>query len=330
MTYKEYVTEERIKFYLKDEQIYQYYFGDIELGKKYHSPIREKDPNPSLVFMVYDGKVFWKDFGATNVEFHDAIGFVKELKSFEEGEVLTRKETIDIIFEELVKKGNAPKRTKRLKEKPVLFYEVEYRELNDEELLFWNKLHLYRRDLDKFKVKAVQGLYMNCSFIRNSIPGDPMYVYLSPFRDSFKAYRPYAKEKTQKFKGVANGHIVEGWESLPKFGDICMINSSMKDTMVMTKAGYPGCNPTSENAMAIMLDKARELNARFKRVVIFFDNDKPGIEAARKLQIETGWDSICLPQTWAKDPSDLVMEDGNYFNLIRFVERSLKQNGGIF
>jgi len=59
MTYKEYVTEERIKFYLKDEQIYQYYFGDIELGKKYHSPIREKDPNPSLVFMVYDGKVFF-------------------------------------------------------------------------------------------------------------------------------------------------------------------------------------------------------------------------------------------------------------------------------
>ena len=327
MKYKDYVAEERLKFYLKDEQIYQYYFGDIELGKKYHSPIREKDPNPSLVFMVYNGKVYWKDFGATNIEFHDAIGFVKELKSFEEGEPFTRREAVDLIFEELVNKGKAPKRTPRVKEKPVLFYEVDWREMELFEMVFWDKLHIEHRRLNKFNVKAVEGLYLNCSFLWKSMPGDPMYVYLSEYKDSFKTYRPYAGEKINKFKGIANGHIIEGWNALPKFGDICLINSSLKDTMVMDKAGYPGCNPTSENALAIILDKARELNARFKEVVIFFDNDKPGIEAAKKLSRLTGWKYIYLPPMyWAKDPSDLVMNDGNYFNLLHFMDRT--KNGG--
>lgn len=325
MTKQEYIKEERLRFYLKDEQIYQFYFGDIEIGRKYQSPLRKDENTPSLVFIMYDDKIFWKDFGLYIEDiFHDAIGFVQALCSFQENRKSTRAEAVDTIFEELIKENKAPKKVRKLKDKPIQFYEVEYRELNNDELLFWNKLHIYRRDLDKFNVKAVTGLYRNCNFIRNSLLGDPMYVYLSPFRDTFKTYRPYTKVKGNKFKGVNNGGILEGWEALPKFGDICLINSSLKDTMVNTKAGYPGCNPTSENSFAALESKVREINARFKKTIVFFDNDAAGRKAAARLKYEIGWDNIELPVNWAKDPSDLVSSTKNYFDLIRFLEYKIK------
>ena len=328
MTQEEYIKEERLKFYLKDEQIYQFYFGDIELGKKYHSPLRESDPNPSLVFMVYGEKLYWKDFGHISANpSHDSIGFVQELVSFQEGSNITRAEAVDIIFTQLVEEARAPKRVKRLKEKVLNFYDVEYRDINKDEMSFWNKLHIYERDLNKFNVKAVAGLFNNCSFIRSSMQDDPMFVYLTSNRDTFKVYRPYAKEKINKFKGINNGGILEGWEALPAFGDMCLINSSLKDTIVCTKAGYPGCNSTSETSFKTLLTKVRELNSRFKKVVVFFDNDNTGITAANRLKKEIGWDYIYLPESWSKDPSDLVKQDGNYFNLIRFLDYNTKKRG---
>jgi hypothetical protein len=94
--------------------------------------------------------------------------------------------------------------------------------------------------------------------------------------------------------------------------------------MVNTKAGYPGCNPTSENSFVALESKVREINARFKKTIVFFDNDAAGRKAAARLKYEIGWDNIELPVNWAKDPSDLVSSTKNYFDLIRFLEYKIK------
>lgn len=324
MMNNEYIQEERLKFYLKDEQIYKYYFGNIEIGRKYKSPLRHRDPNPSLVFRYYKNKLYWKDFGLIYDGIGDAVGFVQMLLTFENDRPVTRIEAAQHIFSELVENNKAPKSVKKLEEPLINFYDINYREINEYEMNFWRKLWLTRRELDKFNVKAVEGLFRNGEFLFSSTKEDPAYVYLSDDIDSFKTYRPYTKVKKDKFKGINNGGLIEGWNALPAFGDICLINSSLKDTMVNTKAGYPGCNPTSESSFETLLKKARELNVRFKKVIVFFDNDKPGIDAAKRLKKIIGWDYIYLPDNWGiKDPSDLVKADGNYFNLIRFLEKKV-------
>ena len=324
MTHEEYLAEERLKFYVKDSQIYNFYFGDITIGKKYVSPLRDNDPNPSLVFRYFNNKLYWKDFGLSNASNNDSVGFVRELISYERSEAVSRSEVVSLIYNDLVVEGKAPKGIKRPPEPLLLPYEVNWEDLNKEESEYWLKMGLYKKDTDLFNIKGVRGFYRNCRFIRKSMPDDPMFVYLTKERDTFKVYRPYALDKTTKFRGQLNGHILEGWEALPITGDILFINSSLKDTAVIRKAGYFGINPTSENSFTTLLNKAKELNNRFKRKIIFFDNDDPGIIATKKLRQELEWETCTLPLNWAKDPSDLVMRSGNYFDLNRFLDNVLK------
>lgn len=329
MTHQEYLAEERLKFYVSDDQIYSYYFGDIVIGKKYVSPLRNRDPNPSLVFRYVQDKLYWKDFGLTSSALNDAINYVAALLSFTDGGTVTRSEAVDTIFNELVKGGKAPKRKRKVHDPLILPYEVTYDNFNEEECLYWLKMGLYEKDTDLFNIKGVRGLYRNCKFIRKSMPGDPMFVYLTEERDTFKIYRPYAVDKTTKFRGQQNGHILEGYNALPRTGTQFILNSSLKDTAVIRKAGFFGANPTSENSFIALFNKAREINERFTHKLIFFDNDRPGIIAAAKLKQILGWDTCYLPQGYPKDPSDLVMETGNYFYLNCFLDTVTKKGARI-
>lgn len=315
--------EKRLFFYVTENQIYKHYFGDIVLGKKYQSVLRSDDPTPSLVFFVSNesDKIRWKDFGMNLNGVKDAIFFVQTLKNFE-GHDLDRKDTINLIFEEMVLSGNTVK-VNKIKQQPSIDYSVSWGELNDFEMEYWMQFHLYRDDLLAFNIKGVRGYYKNNKFIRNSTPNDPMFVYLTPNRDIFKVYRPLAKDKSNKFRGQGNGNVIEGYESLPKTGSLLLHNSSLKDTAVIRKAGYFGCNSTSETVSQALFSRVREFNGRFERNIIFFDNDKPGIEAARKLSYNVGWEFIHLPYGYPKDPADLVLKTGNYYELKRFLNNKL-------
>ena len=57
----------------------------------------------------------------------------------------------------------------------------------------------------------------------------------------------------------------------------------MKDLMSMASFGITACAPNSETIF--MSDKMlEELKQRFEKIIVMFDNDKPGISAMRKLK----------------------------------------------
>ena len=124
-----------------------------------------------------------------------------------------------------------------------------------------------------------------------------------------------------KFRGQNNGDILEGYEQLPDEWEHLIITKSTKDIMTLRRIGVVSCSPTSENSFRTLLSKKDELNERFKRKFIFFDNDTPGIKASRLIHEATGWESFCLPINMGKDPNELVSKDKSYKRLLAFIHK---------
>lgn len=304
--------EIRLKFYLSDLDIYNYYFGNISTTIRYKSPLR-KDDIPSLSFYYYKDVLYWKDFGLPTTVKHDAIGFVQELYG------LSREEAIDLIWQEVVEDGNVSKSKKeqpKLDKVKAVFSAIE--KSISFELDYFHKAYVGLNTLDFYKVGAVEKAMINEDVIFTSTPDDPAFLYKFD-GDSFKTYRPLTKNKSKKFRGNKHGNVLEGYNQLPLKADHLIINKSLKDTMVLRNIGILSINPASEGSLRGLLSKVRELNARFQTIRIMFDPDPAGIKNAKILSGLTEWETIFLDHE--KDCYDNVVKFGNYFWLNQFFSK---------
>lgn len=300
-------SELRIKFYLDNTEIYQFYFGDFNLSTKYNSPFRD-DPVPSFMFKsMGSGTVIWTDFGLTEKVVKDGVGFVAQLFD------LTREEAIDKIWTEMVLDS------KTTIKKPTIHYPLkvpyEY-ELEDLRMHYYTQFHFTKEFLNFYNVYGLKILRRIGKKIWESSFDKPMFIYLFKNSKAFKAYNPLTKE--DRFRGQDNGNIIEGYDQLPRSHSHLIICSSLKDTKVVRRLGYCACNPTSENSFRTLLTKSRELTQRFSDIYILFDNDSAGINSSKYLSTITGWKVLKLPKQYSKDPSDLVMKAKNYLQLSLF------------
>lgn len=166
----------------------------------------------------------------------------------------------------------------------------------------------------------MSALYKTDKLIWKSTEDNPAYIYIYEGSKAFKAYRPL-DPKGDKFRGQDNGEIIEGWDQLPYEWEHLIVTKATKDIMTFRTIGYISCSPTSENSFRTILSKKDELNRRFKRIFIFFDNDAAGMKAAKFLHEATGWTVIILPQDHAKDVSDLVYKDQSFDRLEKFLAK---------
>lgn len=127
---------------------------------------------------------------------------------------------------------------------------------------------------------------------------------------TLKIYQPYNK-KGFKWANRHNRSVVSLWTKVPEFGDKICICASMKDALCLwANTGIPAIAIQGEGYG--MSDTAvSELRRRFKEVYILLDNDKAGLEDAKKLSESTGFTNIVLPQfSGGKDVSDLFKSRG--------------------
>lgn len=311
------ISQFRLKLYLSDHAIYKHYVGDFSYNLPMSSPLR-KDLNPSFVIYHKGDKTFWKDYGYDKVYAKDAIGLVSELYG------VGRTEAIQIIWQEVVLNKEASITNTVIGErraKTANIYDYYTHEIKDFELKYWlDNFDVGRDFLKFFGVLGLKSLYRKNDLIWESTPLNPAFVYTYKNSKGFKIYRPKDK-KHDKFRGENNGSIIEGWDQLPATADELVIQSSFKDTIVCRRAGYLGCNPTGEGSLSIIKSKARELNQRFKKIFILFDNDKPGISNANRLSKDTGWTPIVMRNF--KDPSDSVEKTKNYFEVHSVIGKHL-------
>ena len=100
----------------------------------------------------------------------------------------------------------------------------------------------------------------------------------------------------------------------------------MKDVMTLRSLGVYSIAPCSENSF-LTESQLEKLKSRFKNIVLFYDNDLPGISNMNKIRKIYNIPCVWLPRnTKAKDISDYCKIYGiaNTYNLIKTTCQKLK------
>lgn len=315
------VTLEKILNLIDEYHIYSHYLGfSVKINKPMTSPFR-KDKNPSWsLFRSKQNEIMYKDF-ATG-ETGNVVKFVQRLFDIRYHEALNK------IWKELISNSKVKQRISRrtiereLKEpSKVIGIKRKYFTKTDED--YWSQYGIDRDTLKYFDVIPIESFWVNelqQSFVYTK--DCPMYAY--KVYNKFKIYRPYAKRREDKWRNNCGPYDVQGWEQLRNDNDLVIITKSMKDVMVLYKLGYNAIAPQSENS-AIPKKIVDNLKERFNKIVIFFDNDTPGIEAAEKLSVKYQIPYTYLPIDMyllykVKDISDVVKELG-----VNVAEKKMKE-----
>lgn len=104
---------------------------------------------------------------------------------------------------------------------------------------------------------------------------------------------------------------IQGYDQLPKKGNLLVITKSLKDVMCLHSLGITACAPCSETQF-LTDTMLSELKERFKYIITLFDNDSTGISFMNKQKKKYPE----LLYTWiprslgAKDISDYYKANG--------------------
>ena len=302
------ITLDKILKLVDEYHIYSHYLGySVKINRPMTSPFR-KDNNPSWsLFRSKRNEIMFKDF-ATG-ETGNVVKFVQVLFDIKYHEALNK------IWKDLISNGAVKQKIPRIEQElkepsKVISIKRKYFTKTDED--YWIQYGIDKEVLNYFNVIPISSFWVND--IQQSFIYDkdcPMYAY--KIFNKFKIYRPYSKRREDKWRNNCGPYDIQGWEQLQDDNDLLIITSSLKDVMTLYTLGYNAIAPQSENS-AIPKTIIDNLKGRFKEIIILFDNDEPGLNAAKKLAEKHNLNYIYIPLNLVlfdvKDTSDLVKEMG--------------------
>ena len=296
------ITLEYILSKVTEYDIYAHYLGQFKVGMIYNSPFR-KDKNPSfgIFYSKRTKQLLFKDHGTG--ECGNVIKFVQ---------LYTGKTNYNDILQDIVAKLNITTDTRLDSSKQYIPSQetvigVVRQEFTDVDTNYWSQFHISTKTLKKFNVNSIK--YYLCNGIVKGIykPENPMYAY--KVYNNFKVYRPLG-DKYTKWRNNLTEYDVQGYEQLPKKGDVCIITKSLKDVMCLYEMGIPAISPSSESTW--LPDTVLEdILKRFKTVLICYDRDTAGLRNLRKISLKTGLNGLIMHKKFkAKDISDAIKANG--------------------
>jgi 5S rRNA maturation endonuclease (ribonuclease M5) len=225
----------------------------------------------------------------------------------------------------LLQSGNLPNKTVPKKrnldrEKLVKTIEIEKQNFTKEDIQYWAQYGISLQTLIKFHVSSVKHVWINNMLVRTYSRSYPVYSYMfqdySPgVVDKYKIYSPMS-DKKGKWLTNASEHIFQGENEIRWERDTIIITKSLKDIMVLNQLGYEAIAPQSETTK-ISSKFIEDLSMFFSKVIIFYDNDKPGIDAASKLSRDNSIPMMYIPEEYnTKDISDFMKEHGELQTLL--------------
>ena len=190
----------------------------------------------------------------------------------------------------------------------VVDYEIRHWTTQDQK--YWSEYSIGSKLLEYYNVAPLKYFTMERTEIDgklSTIIFDKNYTYGYFKKDGtlYKIYSPKNLEK--KFIKVQN--YTQGVDQLTG-KPFLVITSSLKDLMCFRRLGIKNIDciaPDSENSMIseLMIEKIKK---KYHKTVVLFDNDTPGIEAAKKYKEKYDFEYIVFPVE--KDLSDAVKAIG--------------------
>lgn len=289
-------------------EIFRFYIPDLKHSNTPFCSELRTDSSPTCRVTILDGNTIYKDFG--NGEGHTCFSYVMKKYS------LTYYECLNVIATDLklglsaneIEKKAAPLRDiilgKEEVKKNTSIRVVKNKTCTDRDLAYWQQYNIGIDLLTKYKVWSISHYYVNTTLIK--IPKDEIAFSYGFGDGKYKILRPQLKE----YKWTNNaGGVVQGLKQLPASGNILYITSSLKDVMSLRSLDKLAVAPQSENTV---IDKQliKRFKEKFDRVIIYYNNDQPGIDAATAHSEIYGVECIHHGRHTEKDPSDFIKEHG--------------------
>jgi len=319
-----FISKESILDLVTQEQIFELVFNFIPQEFDYVvSPLRH-DRTPGCWFTYHiNGVLYFIDFGHTRTH-SDCFNIVQDFFKFPNFYL-----TLEYIHKTLIqgKTGLEPitqkkDTTKIVKEKVKLL--IEARQFNPADVKFWSQYGIRKKHLVEDRVFAVQKLFaLNTKSGSHIIDcKDIAYSYNDFSEARKKVYFPM-REGRKRFLTNCTKNDVGGINSLVSYGKELIIAKSYKDYRVLKNNGKNVV--WFQNEGMIPSDSILTLLVRhFASVIVWFDNDQPGIIASEKVKnhintlVPCKAKNLWLPErsleVGIKDPSDCIAKDKVLFN----------------
>jgi len=176
---------------------------------------------------------------------------------------------------------------------------------------YWSGYKIGSKILEKYNVIPLKFFTMSKEDLDGSIASftfNNPYTY-GYFRNDGSLYKIYTPKNAEK-KFIKVENYIQGLEQLNYDCKYLMITSSLKDLMSFVKLSIGNIEciaPDSENTM-ITPAVLKDLKAKYTKIILLFDNDDPGINAAKKYKDLYDFNYVVLPLE--KDLSDSVKIHG--------------------
>ncbi len=283
-----------------EELLYRIYLGEEpKPGVKYFSRF-SKEKTPSLSFYYKNGELKFKDFSSGHSG--RLVDFIMAMYNITYVEALYR------LYQDVTNKRIEVPTRKKLptQDKEFCKIQVVVDEWNDNYYAYWKERLIKQSTLEFFEVAPCKEVWVKDYVYYRNTYDYIAYRYL--VNGLYKIYAPLAPDKKKKFiSNTDSNKCIQGFKQLTGKSKVLMITSSMKDVITLYELGIDSIAPTSENSLLpegcieYLVNKFQ-----YKKVVILYDNDDPGLRAAQEHSIKYGVPYISLTDKQYKDPSDLV------------------------
>lgn len=291
------------------ETYLEYYLGIPVKKGLFKSPLRP-DKNPTCAFYRNaSGDIVFKDFsGQFSGNFISVVMFKYNCSYYMALKIIAN----DFGY---IKHPKLTKNTKPInisknefKETHEANIQIEAKDFTESELNWWKQYGITEKILKKFRVFSCKTIFLNGRIFTHSNSKHPIFGYYRGKNENkielWRIYLPYHRSKEPRFLSNWKSILLQGAKQLPKEGDILVITKSMKDVMCLYSLGISAIAPNSEN-LFLTENQFSKLKKRFKKLVLFYDNDLPGIHNMNKIRKNFDINVVWIPRHYnAKDISD--------------------------
>lgn len=325
------ITKELILSRFSEEQLMEYYLHIPVKKGLFRSPLR-RDKQPTCSFYRNkSGTLIFKDFATgQHLNVFDVVQSIFRCDYFEALRIIAN--DFGIVRDNALHRnpGKINLNPIKIKDKEISKIQIEIQEFTDNELKWWGRYGITRDILRRFDVYSCKHVFLNDQLFAESQQHCPIFGYYGKKYQSLELWRCYFPKRTS-FRFITNwpSKKIQGYDQLPKKGKLLVITKSMKDSMCLYSCGITACAPNSEN-LFISDNVLEDLKSRFENIVVFYDNDRPGLYNMAKIRRKhPELTYIFIPRRYgSKDISDFYKDHGRKetLNLIKTFILWLKEH----
>lgn len=326
---KKSVSKDQILSKINTFHIFKRYAPPFEVGKLFRGDIgrikRERAGSANIIYV--NGKWIYRDFGVGTFSAFDYVMAKFHLTFFEALEKIDEDFGLGFSYNKSIKRSEIAYDYKSIvmpqevhKDRRII--QIKSSEWSQEDIIYWWNAGWSIEMLNAARIRPISSFFIksgNEDLTRFDARNELAYSF-EYYKDEDnifqrKIYRPTRTSYGKWFSNV-NKNTVQNWHLLPKTGDICFIVSGYKDGGPIWRVKNSPDFIASNNEGSFIPDKVfYKLKQRYKLIVLFWDNDDPGIINAQKYSKKYNIPYIYLPIGGPKDNAAWWGEcGGNSFN----------------